>query len=96
MIVQRVTVRYKPGKVQEALALIKEERNRIKYPYTRYYLPHSDENVIIGEFEFESIEEKDKFWSDFTEDPGAQHFIQKHQAIKIENIGETFDVFIGD
>jgi hypothetical protein len=101
MIVQRNTVRYKVGKVQEANALLIAERARLleekrNLPQAyRYYSPlDSDVDVSIGEYEFETSEEMDKFWNNWNAQPEAQAFLEKYNALtEGEMVTEYFNLF---
>jgi hypothetical protein len=101
MIVQRNTVRYKVGKVQEANALLTAERARLLEEKrdlpraSRYYSPLArDADVSIGEYEFENNEEMEKFWSNWNVQPEAQAFLQKYnQLTEGEMVTEYFNLF---
>ena len=95
MIVQRITVQYKPGKLQEAIALLKAERDRVTAPHAiRMYIPQSGAELGIAEYEFENSEEMEKFWVNWAAQPEAQAFLEKYNALtEGEMVTEYFNLF---
>ena len=65
MIVERLTWQVKPGHVDEFAELLKAERERYsKIPARIYKIWVGPFNVVAWEGEFESDEERHKFWTD--------------------------------
>lgn len=96
MIVQRITVRYKVEKVQEAIALLGKERDRATFPHAvRMYIPHPDpSDITVAEYEFENSDELEQFWGDWEAQPEAQAFLQKYSPLmESDMIIEIFDLF---
>jgi hypothetical protein len=95
MIVQRITVQYKPGKLNEGIALVKEEivNSNFSHP-ARIYTPHFDANDVgIGEYEFESVAEMEQFWTDWEIRPETAVFHQKYRPlIEPDMVSEIFDL----
>ncbi len=95
MIVQRLTVRYKLDKVDEAISLLKEEFARANLPHAvRFYTPKVGANdMSIGEFEFESFAEMEQFWSDWEARPETVAFHAKYRPlIEPGMVSEVFNL----
>jgi hypothetical protein len=95
MIVHRVTAQYQVGKAKEAMALIKEEIARAKFPHAvRLYLPRFGvADMTISEYEFENLDEMAQFWADWEAQPEAQSFSQKYQSLILPGmLHEIFDL----
>jgi hypothetical protein len=66
MIVERFTIPIKPGKMDEALSMIKDDqifasfakRRRILSPYL------SPRDVVVVDLDFEDVDEHDKLWGE--------------------------------
>ena len=95
MIVQRITVHYKLGKVDEAISLLKEEIAHANFPHAvRFYTPKiGTADLSIGEFEFESIAAMDQFWSDWESRPQTSAFHEKYRPlIEPGMVSEVFNL----
>lgn len=95
MIVQRITVHCKPGKVNEAIALVKEEIANSNFPHAvRMYTPQVDaNNTTINEYEFENIAELEQFWANWETRPETAVFHEKYRPlIEPDMVNEIFDL----
>ena len=83
MIVHRITVHYKLGKLNEAVVLLQEEVKRARFPHAvRFYIPKFGvSDTTIGEFEFETVDELDRFWEAWEADPETKPFVEKYDQL---------------
>lgn len=83
MIVHRITVHYQVDKVKEAVSLLKAELTRAKFPHAvRLHTPRFGvADITIGEFEFENIDEMERFWANWETQPEVQIFWQKYRQM---------------
>ena len=96
MIVQRITTRYKVGKAQEAISLLKEtlKRSQEQGHFTgvvRFYTPRHISDMAVGEYEFESTSAMEQFWAYWETFPEAQEFGRKYSPLR--ESGMTFEIF---
>lgn len=97
MIVHRITVQYQVDKVEEAMALLKEEITRAQFPHTvRLYRPRFGvTDMTIGEYEFSNLDEMAQFWADWEKQPEMQAFWQKYcLLIQPGMVHEILDPFL--
>jgi hypothetical protein len=95
MIVQRITVHCKPGKVNEAIALVKAEIATSNFPHAvRMYTPQVDtSNSTINEYEFENVAELEQFWAKWETRPETSIFHEKYGLlIELPMVVEIFDL----
>ena len=98
MIVQRITVRYKVGKVQEAISLLKEvtkeTQGQGQFPdVVRFYTPRHISDTTVGDFEFENTSAMEQFWANWQTLPEAEEFGRKYDLlVEPGMIFEIFDV----
>ena len=98
MIVQRIIVHYKPGKVQEAIALLQAEAKRatstgLFKEHNRFLKPQNEADVTLGEYEFESIAAMEKEWSQWEAQPEAKAFSLKYNLLVEKQTQELYDIF---
>jgi len=63
MILEQIIVKAKKGCKSEVVALGKAEGKRMGNPYQRAYAPMTGPaNIVIFEFLYEDMAERDKFW----------------------------------
>ena len=79
MIVSRVTMNMKPGRMEEAAALLKAEIDRSRPSSVhRVYVPNiAPFDVLAAEDEWESLAESEKWWAEYAAGPGFADF-QNH------------------
>jgi DNA-binding PucR family transcriptional regulator len=97
MIVHRITVQYQVDKVEEAIALLKEEVTRAQFPHAvRLYRPRFGvTDMTIGEFAFANLDEMAQFWADWQKQPETQAFWQKYRLlIQPGAVYEILDPFL--
>ena len=81
MIVNRRTWFVKLGQIAEAVELIKAESERTGST-PRIYTPYIGTfNEMALEFEFESLAEYEKFWSEYSASPEAAAFSEKFSRL---------------
>jgi hypothetical protein len=83
MIVQRITYKVKPGHVEEAVALAREQKARyVGVVPVRFYAPGlSPPYTIAVEFEFENLAALDALWTRMGTDPDWAAFMEKWTAL---------------
>jgi hypothetical protein len=79
MIVHRSTFLVKQGAMDDLVAMMKEEAERISFPFTfRVYTPNiAPRHVLAAEWEFGSLDEYEKFWTDWSARPETAEFMEK-------------------
>ena len=79
MLVNRRTFIVKRGCMEEALALLKAEKERVSHPHAgRIYTPSIGPfGVLVNEVEFESLEEYERFWAEWSASPEGAAFMEK-------------------
>ena len=107
MLVQRITVPYKSGKLQDAIALLGKERDRVvalqgkEHSYAKalhavrmYSLQSDSPDRTVSEYEFENREVMDQFWATWQAEPEAQAFLEKYSPlIDFDLPNEFLDLF---
>ena len=66
MIVQRIIVQIKPGKLNEALEIAKGARKRWPFPGRLYSSIYGNFDQIVFDFDAENQAELDKYWEEAT------------------------------
>ena len=95
MIVQRITAQCKPGKVNEAIALMKAALEYSDFPHAvRMYTSQVDaSNTTINEYEFENMAELEHFWAKWETRPETTVFHEKYiLLIEPDMLVEIFDL----
>ena len=70
MIIQRMTIRVKPGCMKEWIEVLKTSTSKAPNPeFSRLYVSHADPELLVHDLEFESLADKDKFWEEWTGRP---------------------------
>jgi hypothetical protein len=93
MIVERFTWHVKPGHQQEFVELVKGERERIGKAEVRIYVPfYGPHNVVIGELEFETLEDQDGFWQEWWQAPEAQTYMEA--LSQLQDAGGSHELWI--
>jgi hypothetical protein len=78
MIVRRATFNVKQGCMQEFVALVLAEGEKVGPPNTRVYTPYAGpRDVLAIKWEFENLEAHDKFWTDWWARPETATFLEK-------------------
>ncbi len=79
MLVNRRTFIAKRGRMEEVVALVKAEIERVSHPHARrLYIPSIGPlDVIAHEVEFESLEEYERFWAEWFASPEGAAFNEK-------------------
>ena len=78
MILQRITVHYQDGTLQEAIKLLKEGvvvKNELRA--VRFYVPKDVPDTTVGYFEFENESDIEKFWNDWGVAPETVEWLKK-------------------
>lgn len=104
MIVNRFVTKYKPGKFEEAVALLTTEAKRLveKSGYgelrsARLLIPTDREDTIIGEYAFDDSAQKEDFWASWHEDPEVASFLEKHSTMYDgEMAGTNYEILVYD
>ena len=81
MFINRRTNKVKPGAMEELVKLTKAEIERTKSKatvYTAYFGPY---DVIVFDFEFESLEAYQKFWDEWFASPEGDRFMEKYNTL---------------
>ena len=83
MIVNRRTFNVKPGQMDEIMALVRAETERIGMPpITRAYRPYIGPfDLLAVEWEFESLAQCDEFWTEWFAAPEADAFMSKFNEL---------------
>ena len=94
MLVNRRSHNLKMGSMLEAVSLLKAEKERINHPHpSRIYLPKFGPfHVVTIEIEFESLEEYDKFWSEWFSSPEGIEFNEKF--MEMTERGGTNEIWV--
>ena len=92
MLVNRRTFKIKRGCSGEAVELVKAEAKRHVAPHAfRLYVPRFGPfDVLILEWEFESLEEHERFWAEWRA-PEAATFLEKW--FTLTEAGETNEIW---
>ena len=80
MIVQRNVIAVRQGCMEEAVALMKaaiEGNTNYKHGYRIYTPEIGPFDVLAVEWEFDSLEEQQKVWAEWSAWPGAAAFFEK-------------------
>ena len=77
MIVERITVRAKPGRLRELVELFKAEADRVDAPARICTFAFGPRDVLVDELTFESEDERQSFWDDWRPQPEATEFLKK-------------------
>ena len=79
VLVDRWTYIAKRGHINEAVALVKTESERYTKPRTyRVLRPNTGSmDTFVMEIEFESMEDRQRFWSEWGATPEAAAFLEK-------------------
>jgi hypothetical protein len=80
MIVERWTIQIKPGRVDEAVALLVSERDALQHPYTiriSTIMFGGKADRVDWRCAFESFAQHEQFWSDWEASPRSKLFFEK-------------------
>ena len=77
MIVQRMTISIKPGRMDEVLTLLKEDRKRSGFQSRLYQIDIGTFGQIAIELEFEDMAAREKFWTEWGAVPERPAFMEK-------------------
>jgi hypothetical protein len=91
MIVQRITVHIKPGKINEAVELAKQARRRWSIPGRLYSSIYGTFNTVVLDFEAENQAELDKYWEETFADEEWGAFLAKWDALHVA--GDTNELW---
>jgi hypothetical protein len=81
MFINRITYKVTPGAIDEVVKLSKAEIERTGSKatvYTPYFGPN---DVVVFDFEFESLEAYRKFWNEWFASPEADEFMKKFNTL---------------
>jgi hypothetical protein len=81
MFINRITFKVKPGVMDEVVKLSKAEIERTGSKatvYTPYFGPN---DVVVFDFEFESIEASEKYWDEWFASPEGDQFMKKFNTL---------------
>ena len=83
MIVERMFHYPKPGRRSDLVKLLKADKQQFPPPHgSRVYSHNTGCSAPVSQdFEFESHEERGKFWADWWVDPGTSAFLEKYNKI---------------
>ena len=81
MIVNRVSVTVKQGRMEELVELLKEGRKQGGYNARLYQSHLGNRDQIAYEFEFEDYAAYDKFWTEWYALPDTPAFLEKWNEI---------------
>jgi len=93
MIVNRRTIVAKPGDMEDLVAMMKAEWERLNVPITfRVYTPSiAPFDFVAAEWEFGSLEDYEKFWTDWFARPETAEFMEKWY--KLTESGGTNEIW---
>ena len=93
MIVNRRTIVAKPGDMEDLVAMMKAEWERLNVPITfRVYTPRiAPFDFVAIELEFGSLEDYEKFWTDWNGRPETVEFMEKLN--KLTESGGTNEIW---
>ena len=77
MIVQRMNINVKNGRMPELLEFLKEDRKRGGYNYRLYQSNLGTFDQISIEFEFDDLAAHEKFWANWNALSGTPDFFKK-------------------
>lgn len=77
MLVQRMTVNVEKGRMEDILALLKENRKRSGFDYRLYEIDIGTFDQIALEFEFEDMATREKSWAEWSARPETTAFMEK-------------------
>ena len=81
MIVNRLTVTVKQGRMQEVVELLNEGRKQVGFKVRLYQSDLGNRNQIAYELEFEDYAAYDKFWKEWFALPETPAFLEKWNDI---------------
>jgi len=84
MILQRITVHYKDGMLQEAVRLLKEGvvvKNELRL--ARFFVPKDVPNTTVGYFEFENERDIATFWDNWAASPETLEFRRMYEPLVV-------------
>ena len=81
MIVQRITFKVKRGCMQELVALAKSFDESAGITARTYTSRIGRHDTLVGEQEFESLAEMEKFWEEWSARPDTPAFMEKWLAL---------------
>ena len=88
MIVQRSTMRVKPGRMKEWVEVIKVNHGKSSKPDNfRLYTSHADPALHVQDLEFESVAEKDEWWEEWKKTPEHDAIVAAYPACVEEYLG---------
>jgi len=95
MIVNRRTFVVKRGCMQDLVAMVKAEQERLNVANAfRLYTPNiAPFDSVAAEWEFESLQEYDKFWADWRAGPETAEFMKKwYELTESGGVNEIWDL----
>jgi hypothetical protein len=92
MIVQRGTFRIKPGRMDEAAALVLAEGEKHPPRAFRVYTPHTGPvGILAMEWEFENLAEYERYWAEWDAKPETAAFSEKWNELR--EAGGTLEIW---
>ena len=82
MIVQRMTFKAKPGRLNEMIELFKVERERIGGTGRILSYLYGPRDVMVNVLAFETEQERQKFWDEWRVQPEAVKFLEKFDELR--------------
>lgn len=83
MIVNRRAFNVKKGCMEELVALLVAERERLDSDYRIYAPGISPFDVVVLELEFESLEEYETAWAEWSASPESDEFMEKFNGLTL-------------
>jgi hypothetical protein len=81
MFINRITYKVKPGSIVEVVKLSKAEIERTRSKATVYTAYFGPNDVVVFDFEFESLEAYQKFWNEWFASPEGDEFMKKFNTL---------------
>lgn len=93
MIVNRRVFVVKRGAMEDLVAMMKAEADRINLSVTfRLYTPKiAPFDRVVAEYEFESLQDYEQFWTDWSARPETAEFME--EWFKLTEIGGTNEIW---
>jgi hypothetical protein len=81
MYINRITYKVKRGAIAEMVKLSKVEIERTRSKATVYTAYFGPRDVVVFDFEFESLEAYQKFWNEWVASPEGDEFMKKFNTL---------------
>ena len=87
MLVNRITLPVKPGRVGKMVEMIKEAETMVETPHgSLIYTPYvGQQNVVIHDIKFENLTEVEEYWTVFWSHPDASAFRDRFNELLESN-----------